>query len=135
MRGVITTWEHEELLVGSSDSDRLSFAEADSIARIESQRPGFCKFGSGSVKLAQYAGLVDLGSRVLEVLPKVERDGDLERDRGVFLRLLHATKRVPIFSRGVVGHSLAKRPLLHIFISAFLDELSQLVRAGLFRRY
>ncbi|WP_374601092.1 McrC family protein [Arenimonas sp.] len=85
--------------------------------------------------MSQFAGLVNLGSRVLEVLPKVGISSDAPTDRGAFLRLLHAAKRVPIHSRGAVGHSVERRTLLGVFISAFLDEVALLARGGLLRQY
>lgn len=134
MPALLTAWEHETLAIGPGPRE-LSPAEAEVLSSIGQSRPGFCTLGYRNVRLAQYAGLVNLGGRVLEILPKVETAPDAPADRGTFLRLLHAAKRVPIHSRGGVGHSFERRTLLGVFISAFLDEVSLLVRGGLLRRY
>lgn len=134
MPALLTAWEHETLAIGQGARD-LSASEVDMLASISRTRPGFCTLGNRSVRLAQFAGLVNLGGRVLEVLPKVASSNDASADRGTFLRLLHAAKRVPIHSRGAVGHSVERRTLLGVFIDAFLEEVSLLVRGGLLRQY
>lgn len=134
MSAMLTSWEHETLSIGPGPRE-LSAAEAEILVSIGQSRPGFCTLGYRSVHLSQFAGLVNLGGRVLEILPKVEDSSDAAADRGTFLRMLHAGRRVPIHSRGGVGHSLERRTLLAVFIGSFLDEVSLLVRGGLLRRY
>ncbi|PZO09387.1 MAG: hypothetical protein DCF27_05620 [Lysobacteraceae bacterium] len=134
MSGLLTTWEHQTLGIGSGVRE-LSPAEVDILVAIGQSRPGFCTLGHRNIRLAQFAGLVNLGGRVLEILPKVESAVSASSARGTFLRLLHAAKRVPIHSLGSVGHAAERRSLLGIFIDAFLDEASRLVRGGLLRRY
>jgi 5-methylcytosine-specific restriction enzyme subunit McrC len=131
----LTTHEHQVLAVGREDSTSLTEAEARRLLQIGQQRPGFCTAGHRSVRLAQYAGLVNLEGRILEILPKVG-DGDLvEESRGTFLRLLRHALDVPVFSHGAVGHDLRRQSLLEVFITAFFDALAQLVQTGLLRRY
>lgn len=134
MSGLLTTSEHQRLAIGDGP-DELSPDEAERLAILGRERPGFYTPGHRSIRLAQYAGLVNLGGRVLEILPKVDEGNTASADRGTFLRLLHAARDVPIHARGSVAHATEQRPLLAVFIAAFLDEVSVLVRGGLLRRY
>lgn len=114
----------------------ITSQEAARLGQIGQSRPGFCTFGHQSVRLAQYAGLVSLGERVLEILPKVDdQEGTVEIGRGIFLRLLHLSGNVKLFSSSQVGHDLRRQSLLEVFISAYFDELYTLVRTGLLKRY
>src|SRR3546814_239470 len=109
--------------------------EAARLLELGVSRPGVCTAGHRSVKLAQYAGLVNLDGRMLEVLPKVGDDAGPAGSRGTFLRMLRLASDVPLFSRGNASHDVHRQALLGVFVSAFMDELVHLVRGGLLRRY
>lgn len=114
----------------------LTPAEAESLAQIGELRRGFCELGHRKLKLAQYCGVVSLGGRVLEVLPKTQGGNDTaEQCRGVLLRLLKLTDRFPQFQHLPAGQHLRRAPLLEVFIAAFFDSVSSVLRGGLLRQY
>jgi 5-methylcytosine-specific restriction enzyme subunit McrC len=131
---IVTAHEHDVLPIGSKDgaSPCLSELDAQCLARIALARPGFCTRGHRSVRLAQYAGLVRLDGRILEVLPKV---GDTADGRGTALRLLRLAHDLPLHTQGAAAHDLRRDSLLDVFVQAFLEQVSALVRRGLARRY
>lgn len=131
----VTAYEHERLSVGSAATDALSESEALHLHKLGQQRAGFCTLGYKSVRLTQFAGLVKIDGRILEILPKVGDNDSVEASRGTFLRLLNHALDVPLFSGASVGHDLSRHSLLEVFIRAFLKEVSGLVRRGLMRRY
>lgn len=131
----ITAYEHERLSVGSTATDAISEADALHLYQLGLKRPGFCTLGHRSVRLAQFAGLVKIDGRILEILPKVGDSESAELSRGTFLRLLNSALDTPLFSGTNVGHDLRRQSLLEVFIRAYLQELSMLVRRGLMRRY
>lgn len=131
---VVTTFEHQSLSVGDAADAVLAPKEAARLVALGAERPGFCTPGYRNVRLAQFAGLVNLGGRVLEVLPKVG-ESTAGESRGTFLRILRLARGVRVFSTGSTGHDLQRHSLLSVFVSKFLDEVSQLVRGGLLRRY
>jgi len=132
---VVTAFEHGTLRVGEPTEASLTVTEAERLFAISASKPGFCAPGHRSVRFAQHAGLVNMGGRVLEVLPKAGEHLDVGRSRGTFLRLLHLADGLPPFSQGVVGHSVQRQTLLGVFVSAYVDALMQLMRTGLLRRY
>lgn len=132
---IVTAFEHQVLTVGSGREAMLRPHEAARLLELGASRPGFCTAGQHSVRLAQYAGLVNLGDRMLEVLPKVGEDAGVAGSRGTFLRMLKLASEVKLFSRDSASHDVDRQSLLGIFVSAFLDELVYLVRSGLLRRY
>jgi 5-methylcytosine-specific restriction enzyme subunit McrC len=132
----LSVFEHQNVPVESGAANSISTEELIQLTRLAVARPGFCTLGHRSVKFAQYAGLVRIGDRLLEILPKVE-DGamDATSSRGDFLRMLALADNVSIFSGQNVGHGLYSHTLLDIFIKAFFDSLATLLRIGLLRGY
>lgn len=131
----LTAIEHQVLPVGTGDA-AVSPPEAERLALVARQRPGFCTPGHRSVRLSQFVGLVSLGNgRVLEILPKVGEQVEPTRARGTLLRLLRWAYDLPSFAGSGVGHGLQEQTLLDVFVLAYLRTLVPLVRAGLVRRY
>lgn len=131
---VVTAVEHQVLAVGDAPG-AIRHAEAERLATIAQSRPGFCALGYRSLRLAQYVGLVNLGGRVLEVLPKVGENADPAEGRGTLLRLLRLAHDLPPFEHGGVDHGLKRADLMEVFVLAYLRSLLQVVRLGLLRRY
>lgn len=102
---------------------------------LAKERRGFCKRGFRSVSLAQYCGVVNLGERVLEIVPKIEDRISLESGRGTLLRLLRTADQFPAFRHLSAGQQLRNAQLLEVFIAALFDTITQIVRGGLLRQY
>lgn len=134
---VLTVLEHQSVPVSADGAGfSLTPVEVERLARIGELRPGFCDIGHRKVTLAQYCGLVSLGERVLEVLPKTQdREESAEACRGVLLRLLRLTDRFPQFQHLPVGQQLRRVPLLEAFIAAFFDAVAVVIRGGLLKQY
>jgi 5-methylcytosine-specific restriction enzyme subunit McrC len=134
---VLTALEHEALPITAEGAGfSITPPEAERLAQIGEERPGFCELGHRQVKLAQYCGVVSLGDRVLELLPKTQdRNGSAESCRGVLLRLLRLSERFPFFAHLSAGQYLRRAPLLETFIAAFYQALTTVIRGGLLRQY
>lgn len=134
---VLTALEHQPLPITTDGAGwSLTEAEAECLAGIGELRPGFCERGARHVKLAQYCGIVSLGHRVLEVLPKVDDDATSpEECRGVLLRLLKRTDQFTHFKHQATGQHLRRMPMLEAFIATFFDNVASLARGGLLRQY
>lgn len=134
---VLTALEHEAIPV-TADGTAFSLTplEAERLAQIGEQRPGFCEMGHRQVKLAQFCGVVSVGDRVLEVLPKTQdREVAAEDCRGVLLRLLRLSERFPYFAHLPTGQHLRRAPLLEAFIAVFYQAVMTVIRGGLLRQY
>ena len=135
-RRYLTAFEHQPIPVGDTGAEvALTPAEAEYLSFLNELRPGFCERGYRSVRLAQYCGVVSLGSRVLEILPKIDELAPPEECRGVLLRLLRTAEQFPVFRHLSVGHHLRQAPLLEVFIATFFDAVAEIVRGGLLRQY
>jgi 5-methylcytosine-specific restriction enzyme subunit McrC len=72
---LLTALEHQPIPVTLDGSGwSLTPTEAERLAQIGEQRPGFCEVGHRKVKLAQFCGVAGLGDRMLEILPKTQHE-------------------------------------------------------------
>jgi 5-methylcytosine-specific restriction enzyme subunit McrC len=134
---VLTALEHEAIPITPDGAGfSLTPDEAERLAQVGELRRGFCELGHRQVKLAQFCGVVGLGERVLEVLPKTQdRDASADDCRGVLLRLLRLSERFPHFAHLPTGQHLRRAPLLEAFIAAFYQAVTTVIRGGLLRQY
>jgi len=134
---VLQVLEHGSLRIAPRPgAQRLSEAEALRLEQIAAEYPGLCRFERSRVTFAQFAGLISLGERLLEILPKVgAKPASPDACRGVLLRLLRISGALPTPLPDAAGQSLRSMPLLDLFISAYFDELVRLARGGLMQRY
>jgi 5-methylcytosine-specific restriction enzyme subunit McrC len=132
----ITAFEHQQLWIEHGPPEAsITVAEANHLAQLGERRSGFCERGFRSVRLAQYCGLVSIGDRMIEILPKVDAARPAEECRGILLNLLRESAAFPLFRHLSAGHHLRRAPLLDVFVAAFFDEITTIVRAGLLRLY
>ena len=96
MGSCITVQEHQTVGVTESPTaNSLSLEESEAAARITEQRKGFCERGYGNVRFAQYCGLVSLGERALEVLPKVGESAEEPGKSRTRLLRVNAVRLLP----------------------------------------
>ncbi len=132
----LSTFEHTAIPVEPGGGPfALAEAEAEHLTLIGAALPGFCERGYRSVRLSQYCGLVNLGGRLIEILPKVGEHPDALQGRGVLLRMLRVASDLPLHRQDAAAQSDRNAPLLEIFIRAFFEELLVLLKGGLLRRY
>jgi 5-methylcytosine-specific restriction enzyme subunit McrC len=131
----LTTFEHASIPIGESAGD-VSPAEAETLEQLSQRRPGFCERGYSSIRLAQYCGIVNVGGRLVEVLPKVGFGPEPEHQgRAHLIRLLTESGSISISAHDASAQSMARHTLLEIFIGAFLDRVVELARGGLRKDY
>lgn len=132
---VLTAVEHQQLIISDSGDGAVTRSEADILSGLNETRPGFCQRYHNYVKLSQYAGVIRLGARVLEVLPKTSPSHSLEQCRGTLLRLIRLARSTPSFIDAEVAQQLNRGSLLEVFIEVFFREVLSLARGGLLQQY
>lgn len=132
----LTAFEHQPLPISvQGGADVLSEAEAEHLMLIAERLPGFCVRGFKSILLKEHCGLINLGGRMLEILPKVGELREEGTGRGVLLRLLRHASALPLHRQTDVNHGSRSATLLDVFISAFFEEVFTLLKGGLLHRY
>jgi 5-methylcytosine-specific restriction enzyme subunit McrC len=127
---------------GKSSDEKFWFTEdeAERLLEVNDIRPGFCHRSRNGIKLAQYCGIVQLGSCIVEVLPKTglsdyRSQGETHIARGVLLSMLAAARKLRLVRPGSASQQVTRAPLLDLFIEAFLDAALEQARRGLLSRY
>lgn len=94
--------------------------------------------GRSKVRFRQFVGLVRVGGRDIEVLPKIETPGEplgIASVRGNLLAMLLAAYDVEVHLPGEAQAVLAKSSWLDAFILMFCRNLGEQARRGLTKRY
>src|SRR5689334_5587409 len=99
----VTAYEYHLLGIGE---DGVDASEAAELARLNDSRPGFCERRHQAVRLSQHCGVVRIGQRALEVLPKIDGSDSAEGCRKSLLHMLRMVGHFPVASSREVGHSL-----------------------------
>ncbi len=132
---ILSAYEHEPIPVGVGGPDELTVAESDRLLRIAGRRRGFCTREYGAVRVAQYCGVVSLGQRLLEILPKTHSADDSAGAQSMLVRMLRLAGTSSVFRELPTGQTHVKERLLDVFISAYFDTVTSLIRGGLQKQY
>ncbi len=91
------------------------------------------KEGYGKVLQAQnYCGVIQTkDGTTIEILPKITNVDSDEESKKILFKMLKTLKQSPFKNLNTANLKNAKLPLLEIFISMFLEELSKLIKRGL----
>jgi len=87
----------------------------------------------GKVLQAQnYVGLIQTkDGTTIEILPKVKNVTSDEESKKILIKMLRTLRKSPFKNFNKAEIKSSKMPLLEIFISMFLEELSALIRKGI----
>lgn len=124
--------EHESI-------DEIGFS-SDELAELNKFTRSVLKSIDGKLASNNYVGvLTTRKGSVLEILPKIDlsphAEGSVERTRQVFLEMMRTYRRSPKEMQFSDVRSLARFPMLEVFVHQFLLSLGTLFRSGLARKY
>ena len=90
------------------------------------------KKGFGKVLQAQnYVGVIQTkDGTTIEILPKI-KNFDEQKSKEILIKMLKTLRKSPFKHFNTANLKTSKMPLLEIFISMFLEELSKLIQKGI----
>lgn len=124
------------------EDDQDLFKAVDAFTRenftaVEFLRPGRDKKGD-FLQAQNYVGIIQTKSGdSLEILPKIHDNDNgsnkeaVENSKRILLRMLKTLKNHPFKNINIANLKSLNLPLLEIFISMFLDEVSKLIKIGI----
>ncbi|OUT15462.1 hypothetical protein B9N63_04030 [Campylobacter concisus] len=122
------------------DQDLFNAVDAftrENFATVEFLRPGRDKKGD-FLQAQNYVGIIQTKSGdSLEILPKIHDNDNgsnkeaVENSKRILLRMLKTLKNHPFKNINIANLKSLNLPLLEIFISMFLDEVSKLIKIGI----
>lgn len=140
MNPALRAFEHTPVpITALPTANSLGLDEVERLEAICLLRPGLCEFGRSTVRFAQYCGVLCIGERILEILPKTDRidrsTADAAPAHDMLLRMLRVVHDLPSPPLGSGSHDLIRSPLIELFAGRFLAETMRLVKAGLLKSY
>ena len=109
----------------------------ENFAAVEFLKPGRDKKGD-FLQAQNYVGIIQTKSGdSLEILPKIHDNDNgsnkeaVENSKRILLRMLKTLKNHPFKNINIANLKSLNLPLLEIFISMFLDEVSKLIKIGI----
>ena len=134
---VLSTTEHETLVVGAHGGAQLSVSEAERLDQAQ-KRIGILAFTWTSrqrIKIAHFVGVLAAGNIILEVLPKTGLPDENGARRRILLRMIARSLNVKLHDGEISSHEYADRHLLELLIGLFARRLVTEMRRGVFRGY
>ena len=136
--GAIRVFEHQRIRwkdagLGKDHVRRL-------IAWNEANGGHYLGVGLGSFTFTQYVGVIQVGDRVIEVLPKADRredDGEQAKNKWqrALLTMLHEVHELPLTSTTATNLHKRTNSILDFFFELFVSDVEELVHQGLVKRY
>jgi len=133
--------EYSYIFVGENDEgkhravDKITFDQLESFVLKNSNTVQFLKIGQNKyhkfIQAQNYVGVIQTKSgTTVEILPKIQ-NVDVEKSKKILIRMLKTLKKSPFKNFNMAHLKNSKMPLLEIFITMFLEELSKLIRKGI----
>ncbi|SFP84869.1 McrC family protein [Hydrogenimonas thermophila] len=138
----ITLKEYGYIFIGEKDLDKTkiavnktTFEQIESFILKNSDSVQYLKIGQNRhhkfLQAQNYVGVIQIkDGTTIEILPKIS-DLEDEELKEILLRMLKTLKNSPFKNFNMAHLKKCKMPLLEIFISMFLDELSHLLKRGI----
>ncbi|HNY32886.1 MAG TPA: hypothetical protein PKO15_18530 [Fibrobacteria bacterium] len=141
----MTLFEHERIRVGQTiDGHTLSSSTFDTIAAWQERcKERYVEIGHRSIRATQWVGVIQVGTDVIEILPKADanRDTDTGRDKSIqywkfaLLQMVAALRGFRFRHSERASLQLQKHSLLEVFHWMFVEEAEALLREGLVKAY
>lgn len=137
-RSTISVFEHQKLLLKPNG---LKQHHVQRLLQWNSTNGDkYFQFGLNYIKFTQYVGVIQVGDKVIQVLPKADRreaDTEATRDRWqeALLCMLRSVHDLPLTSSTESHLHKRRSNILDFFFGLYLSDVEDLVRRGLVKRY
>ncbi|WPU66531.1 McrC family protein [Peredibacter starrii] len=132
----LTVFEHNSLRVGE-DENNLSKKEFEALCLYHSKSSQkFFSIEYNKIRFKHFVGAIQVGSLMIEVLPKVDHDNDnFDRWHHALINILQHTKRIRSYSANNSNLEVHNGSLIDLYIEHFLNEVDRLLHSGLRKKY
>jgi 5-methylcytosine-specific restriction enzyme subunit McrC len=129
----ITVYEYDRLTLSHEHMDQ---SKLDALLRFNEFHGNQYLDGiARGIRFKQFVGIIQVDGLSIEVLPKIDRQGDEATWRNVLLQMLRATGRLKVHTAGDAQVKRQHLNLLEIYFELFLKEVQFLLHGGLAKKY
>jgi 5-methylcytosine-specific restriction enzyme subunit McrC len=133
---VISVFEHSRLNIGEQGFDAGHF---ESLVKYNDLHQGkYFNVGYNKVTFKSYVGLIQVGNKTIEILPKADRNSDennVSKWQRALLYMLCKAGYIKINETSSALQHTQNANLLDVYLRAFLQETEQLIHKGLVKKY
>lgn len=132
-KNTISVFEHQRLT--TSDS-RFSNRHLKALLKLNEYHDHtyFDAIPDG-IKFNQHVGIIQIDGLTIEIHPKADKNDDNKKWKGVLLQMLKACGKLKASTAGSANVNRQNLNLLEVYFELFLNEVSQLIRQGLVKKY
>ena len=136
-RNIISVFEHSRL-----DVDGTIFANHhfERLVRYNEKHGNrFFSVGNRRIYFNQYVGVIQVGSLIIEILPKADNRDESDENKSkwqkALLVMLRECRLLKVKSLTEAELKLRSLTLIDLYLKAFLEETAIIVHRGLVKRY
>jgi len=139
----IQVFEHESLFTFPDEKDRcLTTNQLERLYKFNDENGN--KYFTGirqGVKFNSFVGVIQIGNLTLEILPKIDKATSTSNQsdeiiwRSALVQMLAVCRKIKIDSSFDANLKFRNKSLLELYFKLFLDEVENLLRLGLIKRY
>jgi len=131
----ITVFEHQSLRTDRGDQ-RLTEGQLEALQLFYGEEgvPYYSLIHNG-VRFNEYVGVIQVGTAVVEVLPKADKSNETETWRNVLISMLHTVGIFDIHAPSSSDLRLRTNSILDLYFEIFIKEVEYLLRRGLVKKY
>jgi 5-methylcytosine-specific restriction enzyme subunit McrC len=129
----LTVFEHDKLAIGEQGFDQ---GLLDALAKFNDRHgnkyftPGFQK-----ITFKSYVGVIQVGSTLIEILPKADNGENVSKWQQALLYMLKNAGMIKLNEFDNAAQHTTHSNLLDIYLYSFLKQVEQLLHAGLLKKY
>ena len=135
-RITIRRYEYETIAIGEDGFSTPHFERL--VQWNERNANRFFTVGHNRVHCTNHVGVVQIGSLVIEVLPKADRNAGIAeqgRWQQALITMLHVAHDLPLYEAQQASLRLRHTSLLDFFFGLYVREVQRLVHRGLVKQY
>jgi len=143
-RATIQVFEHEKLTTNPKSDKHGRFLTTDELRKLYefNDKNGNIYFTGikDGIKFSKYVGVIQVGGLTLEILPKADKKSasdpnEYDKWQKVLLRMLSICNLIKLDSVSEASLKRRHHSLLDLYFNMYLDEVNNLVRKGLIKKY
>lgn len=132
----ITVFEHSKLKIGEQGFKPHHFNAL--VKYNDLHKSKYFTVGFKKIIFKSYVGVIQAGDKVIEILPKADREtneNNIIKWQSALLYMLKRAGFIKINESEKTSQQSHRNNLLDIYIFTFLNEVNQLIHAGLIKKY
>jgi 5-methylcytosine-specific restriction enzyme subunit McrC len=136
----IIVYEHSKLHIGEQGFEDHHFLALVKFNDLHGQK--YFEIGYKKIVFTSYIGVIQIGDRLIEILPNADHiaksDGEGKvkgKWQSALLNMLRVAGHIKLNPTKQASQQLRRSMLFDIYINCFLQEVEQLIHAGLVKKY